>query len=52
MQQNQIRGANAIGYDPLSASKKLISVLERRIKSEHGKKSKSRQRSSIRHPMI
>ena len=45
-------GANAVGYDPLSASKKLISVLERRIKSEHGKKSKSRQRSSIRLPMI
>ena len=27
-------GAKAVGYDPLSVSKKLISVLDRRTKSE------------------
>ena len=42
-------GAKAVGYDPLSASKKLISVLDRRTKSERSKKSRQRQQSSIRH---
>jgi CBS domain-containing protein len=45
-------GAKAVGYDPLSASKKLISVLDRRIKSERSKKSRQRQQSSIRHPLV
>jgi CBS domain-containing protein len=44
--------AKAVGYDPLSASKKLISVLDRRTKSERSKKSIQRQQSSIRHPLI
>jgi CBS domain-containing protein len=41
-------GAKAVGYDPLSASKKLISVLDRRTKSQRRKKSRQRQQSSIR----
>jgi CBS domain-containing protein len=45
-------GAKAVGYDPLSASKKLISVLDRRTKSERSKKSRQRRQSSIRHPLI
>ena len=45
-------GAKAVGYDPLSASKKLISVLDRRTKSERSKKSRQRQQSSIRHPLV
>lgn len=35
--------AKAVGYDPISASKELISRLERRIKSEHSQKVKDRQ---------
>lgn len=31
-------GAKAVGYDPLSASKKLVSILDKRTKSERGKK--------------
>jgi hypothetical protein len=42
-------GAKAVGYNALSATKKLISVLDRRMKSERGKKSRQRQQSSIRH---
>jgi len=44
-------GAKAVGYDPLSASKKLISVLDRRTKSERSKKSRQRQQSRIRYPL-
>ena len=47
---SHVMGAKTVGYDPSSASKKLISVIEKRMKSERGKKSRSRQRSSIRHP--
>jgi ribosome-associated translation inhibitor RaiA len=47
-----IVSAKAVGYDPLSASKKLISVLDKRTKSERGKKSRQRQQSSIRHPLV
>ena len=43
-----IVGAKAVGYDPVSASKKLISVLDRRTKSQRSKKSRQRQQSSIR----
>jgi CBS domain-containing protein/ribosome-associated translation inhibitor RaiA len=46
---SHVIGAKAVGYDPLSASKKLIAVLDRRMKSERGKKSRYRQQSSIRH---
>ncbi|HEY9387917.1 MAG TPA: CBS domain-containing protein [Nitrososphaeraceae archaeon] len=42
-------GAKAVGYDPLGATKKLISVLDRRIKSERGKKVRKRQQPSVRH---
>lgn len=42
-------GARAVAYDPSSASKKLISVLERRIKSQIGKKIKLRQKTSVRY---
>jgi CBS domain-containing protein/ribosome-associated translation inhibitor RaiA len=35
--------AKAVGYDPLSACKELISRLERRIKSEHSQKVKGKQ---------
>lgn len=35
--------AKAVGYDPISASKELISKLDRRIKSEHSQQVKSRQ---------
>lgn len=35
--------AKAVGYDPLSASKELVSKLERRIKAEHSQIVKSRQ---------
>jgi CBS domain-containing protein len=45
---SNVIGAKAVGYDPSNVSKKLISILERRIKSERGKKSRSRQRSSLR----
>jgi CBS domain-containing protein len=45
-------GAKAVGYDALSASKKLISVLDRRMKSERSKKFRQRQQSSIRHPLV
>ena len=40
-------GAKAVGYDPLSATKKLISVLDGRIRTEGGKKArqKPQQRS-------
>jgi ribosome-associated translation inhibitor RaiA len=45
-------GAKAVGYDPLSAAKKLISVLDRRMKSERGKRTRSRQQQpSIRYPL-
>jgi CBS domain-containing protein/ribosome-associated translation inhibitor RaiA len=41
--------AKAVGYDPLSACKELISRLNRRIKSEHSQKIEDRQHSeSIR----
>ena len=35
--------AKAVGYDPLSACKELISRLDRRIRSEHSQKIKERQ---------
>jgi CBS domain-containing protein/ribosome-associated translation inhibitor RaiA len=35
--------AKAVGYDPLSACKELISRLERRIKSDHSQKVKGKQ---------
>ena len=35
--------AKAVGYDPLSACKELISRLDRRIRSEHSQKIKDRQ---------
>ena len=35
--------AKAVGYDPVSACKELISKLDRRIKSEHSQKVKDRQ---------
>jgi hypothetical protein len=35
--------AKAVGYDPLSASKELITRLDRRIKSEHSQQVKGRQ---------
>lgn len=34
--------AKAVGYDPLSATKKLVSVLDGRIRTEGGKKSRQR----------
>lgn len=49
---SHVIGAKAVGYDPLSASKKLISVLEKRMKSERSKRTRSRQQQpSIRHPL-
>ena len=41
--------AKAVDYDPLSTSKKLVSVLDRRLKSERGKKGRQRQQKSVRH---
>jgi CBS domain-containing protein len=41
--------AKAVDYDPLSVSKKLVSVLDRRLKSERGKKGRQRQQLSVRH---
>jgi predicted transcriptional regulator len=38
--------AKAIGYDPLSATRKLIAVLDRRMKSQRGKKTRYRRDSS------
>lgn len=35
--------AKAVGYDPISASKKLIARLDRRIKSEHSQRVKYKQ---------
>ena len=35
--------AKAVGYDPISASKELISKLDRQIRSEHSQKLKQRQ---------
>jgi len=41
--------AKAVGYDPISASKELISRLERRVKSEHSQRVKGREhRESVR----
>jgi hypothetical protein len=45
----RVISAKAVAYDPLSASRKLISVLDRRIKSESGKKVRQRQKASVRH---
>ena len=46
-------GAKAVGYDPLSATKKLISVLDGRIRTERGKKARQRpQQRSGRHLLI
>ena|GEM_PF-3219972 len=47
--KTRVIDAKAVGYDPLSASKKLISILDRRLKSERSKKVRRRQHSSIRH---
>ncbi len=35
--------ANAVGYDPISASKELIAKLDRRMKAEHSQQVKGRQ---------
>jgi ribosome-associated translation inhibitor RaiA len=45
--------AKAVGYDPLSATKKLISILDGRIRTERGKKARqiSQQRSG-RHLLL
>jgi CBS domain-containing protein/ribosome-associated translation inhibitor RaiA len=43
--------AKAVGYDPLSASKELVSRLERRIKSEHSQMVKSKQHRESRRKM-
>ncbi|MDQ3848827.1 MAG: CBS domain-containing protein [Thermoproteota archaeon] len=40
---NGVIDAKAVGYDPLSASKELVTRLERRIKSEHSQRVKDRQ---------
>jgi CBS domain-containing protein/ribosome-associated translation inhibitor RaiA len=40
---NGVIDAKAVGYDPLSASKELVTRLERRIKSEHSQRVKGRQ---------
>jgi len=40
---NGVIDAKAVGYDPLSASKELVTRLERRIKSEHNQRVKDRQ---------
>jgi CBS domain-containing protein len=42
-------GSKAVAYDLSSASKKLISVLDRRLKSEIGRKIKLRQKPSVRY---
>ncbi len=47
--KTRVIDAKAVGYDPSSASKKLISILDRQIKSERSKKVRRRQHSSIRH---
>jgi CBS-domain-containing membrane protein len=44
-------GAKAVGFDPLSASKKLVSILDKRTKSERGRKVRQRQQPSIRYPL-
>ena len=46
---SHVIAAKAVDYDPSSASKKLISVLDRRMKSESGKKVRQRQMTSVRH---
>lgn len=46
-------GAKAVGYDPLSATKKLISVLDGRITTERGKKARQRpQQRSGRYLLV
>jgi len=40
---NGVIDAKAVGYDPLSASKEVVTRLERRIKSEHNQRVKNRQ---------
>jgi CBS domain-containing protein/ribosome-associated translation inhibitor RaiA len=45
--------AKAVGYDPLSATKKLISVLDGRIRTERGKKARQvLQQRSGRHLLL
>jgi predicted transcriptional regulator len=39
--------AKAVDYNPLSASKKLVSVLDRRLKSERSKKVRQRQQHQL-----
>ena len=46
-------GARAVGYDPLSATMKLISVLQGRIGTEQGKKARQKPRPrSGRHLLV
>jgi hypothetical protein len=46
-------GAKAVWYDPLSATKKLISVLDGRIRTEQGKKARQRpQQRSGKHLLV
>lgn len=43
--------AKAVDYDPLSASNKLVSVLDRRLKSKRGKKVRQRRQLGVKHPL-
>ena len=40
--------AKAVGYDPTSVSKKLVSILEKRIKTERGKRIKKRYQQNAK----
>jgi CBS domain-containing protein len=40
--------AKAVGYDPTSVSKKLVSILEKRIKTERGKRIKKRYQQNTK----
>ncbi|MGH9976815.1 MAG: hypothetical protein ACRD8Z_13425, partial [Nitrososphaeraceae archaeon] len=49
MTNNSIIDAKAVAYDPISASKEIVSKLERRIKSAHSSKlPKKHRRGTIR----
>jgi ribosome-associated translation inhibitor RaiA len=39
----EVIDAKAVGYDPISASKELVSKLERRVKSDHSQRVQDRR---------
>ena len=43
--------AKAVDYDPLSASNKIVSILDRRLKSKRGKKVRQRRQLGVKYPL-